>query len=177
MRFRLLTVLLAGLCLGLAACGGDDGGEEGGGDRAGTATQEERGEEGGVDAGDAGEPLAFEQVEDFTIETLGAEPAVKEECKELDWIRTEREKEEKLPRFQGVKSFEALTCEGVPYLLFYVFPDAATAERSLGLSQLPYLVAGGTTAVQPLIAVDERAAVRYLEALREECGCGEIVRP
>ena len=166
MTRRGLTPLLVVLAL-VAGCGGDD-------DSGDEATPPAETTE--APAGGGSGSLAFEQVETFTLRHLEGEAAVKEECKELEWVEDAARKKELAP-FTGTRSVEVLTCDDVPYLAYIEYADAATAKAGLAPAAVPYLIAGETNVVMPLVGLDEQVASGYLEALKAECACGEITRP
>ena len=165
MRHRLAPLLGA---LALLGCGGgEDGGAE-------TSTS-------GADTGSAGASaergsLEFELVEGWTIDYLAEEPAAGKECDDLEWVRDEGEKQELAP-FTATELTEVLACDDVPYVAYLEYGDDAAAEEGTAGALLPYLVAEETTIVMPLVALDEKVASAYLDALTAECGCGEVVEP
>ena len=170
MTRRSLTPLLVVLTL-FAGCGGDD--DSGGTTASPGPTSSETAE---TPSGASTGTLSFEQVENFTLRHLEGEAAVKEECKELMWVKDAAQKKELAP-FTGTKSVEVLTCDDVPYLAYIEYADAAAAEAGLAPALVPYLIAGDTTVAMPLVGLDETVASGYLEALRAECACGKITRP
>lgn len=163
MRSRHLTSLLA--VLTVAGCGGDDEPSSVSPDTSSTTA-----------SAPATNVPQFDQVETFTLDYLEGESAVSKECKELEWVEDDAEKEELAP-FTGTETTEILTCDGVLYLAYIEYEDAAAAEAGLAPALLPYLVADETTVVMPTVGMDEQAASRFLEALRAQCACGEIIRP
>lgn len=163
MRNWQLSLVLA--VLALAGCGGDDGSES-----ATTSAGE-----GAPSTAESGE-LQFAQVESFTLNYLEGAPAVSKECNDLGWVEDQAQAQELAP-FIGTKTVEVLTCDDVPYLAYLEYEDATAAEEGLASALLPYLAASDTTVVMPLIGLDEATAADYLEALKGECACGEVVEP
>ena len=97
------------------------------------------------------------------------------ECREIRWVRDEREKQALAP-FEGTEATEVLACDDVPYVAYLEYEDAAAAEEGLASALLSYVVAGDTSVVMPLVAVDEKTASAYLDTLTAECDCGEVVK-
>lgn len=164
MRSGHLTALL--VVLAVAGCGGDDEPSSVGPGSSGTTTPS---------APEAKVPQ-FELVETFALDYLGREPAVRKECPELDWVEDDAKKRELAP-FSGTARTEILACDGVVYLAYIEYEDAAAAEAGLAPALLPYLAADETTVVMPTVGMDEPTASRFLRALRSQCACGEIIRP
>lgn len=167
-RLRLVPVLAV---LGLAACGGGDG-DSGGG--AGTAPNAPAAR---TEPAPSGEPLRFEQVEDFTVEHFAALPKGDDGCGDPAWMQGDKAKQQAGMSFPQTKRTEALTCDGVASVVYLEYEDAAAAEQGLASAAIGYLRAGETTVVMPLVTVDTKVAGAYLDALKAECGCGEVVKP
>lgn len=163
MRSRHLTSLLA--VLAVAGCGGDAEPSAGSPDSSSTTA-----------SAPETNVLQFDQVETFALDYLEGESAASKECQELDWVEDDAEKKELAP-FTGTERTEILACDGVLYLAYIEYEDAAAAEAGLAPALLPYLVADETTVVMPTVGVDEQTASGFLEALRTQCACGEIIRP
>ena len=159
MRYRLSSLFAL---LVLAGCGGGD-------DEPGAETSGDTG------ASSTSAPLQFDQVEGFTLDLLQEDAEVSAECERLEWVEREAEKRELAP-FTGTEAFEVLTCDGIPYLAYVEYVDDAAATEGLAPALLPYL-ADGTAVVMPLVGMDEGLASSYLEALKGECSCGEVVEP
>lgn len=175
MRRHLIPLLMI---LALTGCGSD--GDEAGSTKGSSPTASESSpttpESTSTANGAESATLSFDQVEGFTLAHLEGEGPVSEECDELGWVEDEAQKRELAP-FTGTKAAEVLTCDDVPYLAYLEYEDPMAAQEGLAPALLPYLVAGKTNVVMPLIALDETTASAYLEALRSECSCGEVVQP
>lgn len=159
-----LTFLFALLALATAGCGGDD--DEGGNTTPGNSS---------ASGSSATAQLEFDQVEGFTLDYLQEDAATSKECKELVWVEDEAKQRKLLP-LTGTDTVELLTCDGVPYLSYFEYPDDVAASEGLAPALLPYLM-DETSVVMPLVAVEEEVASAYLDALKEECACGEVVQP
>ena len=164
------AIFLLVLAVALAGCGG---GDEAASDSAGgTSAQGNAGTQGS----ERPPALRFGDVEGFTLEHLKGEGTVREECENQRWVESEAQKR-KLAPFSGTRRVEVLACDGVAHLAYLEYENKAVAEDGLAGALLAYLVAAETTVVMPLVALDEPTALDYLEALKAECACGEVVRP
>ncbi len=168
-RVKLVPLLAV---LAVAACGGGDGdGDAGAGTAGATATSAR------TEPAASGEPLRFEQVEDFTVEHFAGLPKGDAGCGKPAWIRGDDRKQQAGLAFPKTKRTEALTCDGVASVVYLEYEDAAAATQGLGSAAIGYLLAGETTVVMPLVTVDAKVASTYLDALKAERGCGEVVKP
>ena len=156
----LLCSLLA--LLVLAGCGGED-------EETGAETSSD------TSTSSTSAALQFDQVESFTLDYLEEDSKTSAECKQLEWVEDEAEKK-KLAPLTGTETVEVLTCDGIAYLAYVEYADDAAATEALAPALLPYL-ADETVVVMPLVGIDEVVASSYLEALKGECSCGEVVQP
>ena len=165
MTARVVACLLA-LVL-MAGCGGDDGNGGGGGNGGEESTK----------------TLEFEQVERFTVEYGGAESERNfTGCENASWGGPGAQTEKRAEGVFGATRAEVFGC--VPDTLsgtavYLEFEDAATAREQLATPACApefcsvYLVAEKTAVLTAFADVEEGRP--YLEALKAECGCGEVV--
>jgi hypothetical protein len=171
MRYRWLAALLAPLVL--AACGGgDDDGDNGGG------TKESAGAEGG-------EVLQFDQVRSFTVdymrrmhdENVSRTDKKKVFCPSPQWSDDEALKQQTADIHQAA-SAELLSCVKTDAAVSYLeFEDSAAAREAPATeptTETATVVAGSALVTALFVGASELA---YIEALKAECGCGEVVEP